>query len=192
MRLATPLRANKFYRCAPEKTLQLCANDRNAKIGLPRGSSRRAGGADADGHRRAAVGPRFCHGLTGIAGPAIRSIHAVHEADPAARQLRARGPLRTVPGLAARDGANAVRELVADLAKAFIAVDVVHAGATDQRTVVSGGAGRARVAAAHRRRHRDQHHRSDGQRSHHRATIDQGQLPDQRSTRSACNIRVTF
>jgi len=67
-----------------------------------------------------------------------------------------------VPGLAAGDGAHAIRKLVSNLAKAFIAIDVVHARTTNQRTVVSSGAGWARVAAAHPRRHRDQHHRNNG------------------------------
>ena len=89
-----------------------------------RRSSRRAGSADADRHRRAAVRAGFRHGFTRIARSAIGRIHAVHEADPAARQLRAGGPLRTVPGVAAGDGANAIWEPIIHLAKALIAIDV--------------------------------------------------------------------
>jgi hypothetical protein len=67
-----------------------------------------------------------------------------------------------MPGLAAGDGANAIGEPIIDLAKAFIAIDVVQARTTDQGTFVSSGAGWARVTAAHPRRHRDQRHRNDG------------------------------
>ena len=58
-----------------------------------------------------------------------------------------------MPGLAAGDRANAIREPVIDLAEAFIAIEVVHAWTTDQGTVASSGAGWARVAAAHPKRH---------------------------------------
>ena len=58
-----------------------------------------------------------------------------------------------MPGLATREGANAIREPVVDLAEAFIAVEVVHAWTTDQGAVASSGAGWARVAAAHPKSH---------------------------------------